>query len=183
MTLALEFLTATLTSFRANKSLADKAIAQVHDERLHMALDANTNSLAVIMRHVAGNLRSRWTDFLTTDGEKPWRNRDEEFNDRFEHREQLLADWESGWTCLFKTLQSLTDTDLLKTILIRGEPHSVSLAIQRSVAHVCYHIGQIVLIARILAGDHWETITIPRGESSAHNQRVWGQDEYRQRAE
>jgi hypothetical protein len=167
-----------LSSFRANKGWADKAIGQLADDKLHLALDPNTNCIAVIMKHVAGNLLSRWTDFLTTDGEKPWRNRDDEFVDSFQTRDELLAWWNSGWQTLFNSLGSLSPADLLKTITIRGEPHTVPLAIQRSLAHSCYHVGQIILIARILAGDNWTTITIPRGASASFNQRVWGKGSY-----
>ncbi len=168
----------TLAAFRSNKGWADRAIAQLPDERLHVALDPGTNSVAVIMKHVAGNLRSRWTDFLTTDGEKPWRDRDDEFIDTFTTREELIAFWESGWQRLFDSLAELTPHNLGKTVTIRGEPHSVPLAIQRSLAHTAYHVGQILLIARILAGDHWTTITIPRGASAAYNQKVWGKGHY-----
>lgn len=168
-----------LAAFRSNKGWADKAVAQLPDDRLHVALDPNTNSIAVIMKHVAGNLRSRWTDFLTADGEKPWRDRDDEFVDTFASRDELIADWESGWQRLFDSLAGLAPSDVGRTVTIRGEPHTVPLAIQRSLAHCGYHIGQIVLIARILAGDHWTTITIPRGGSAAFNQRVWGEGHYR----
>src|SRR2546430_13182928 len=146
-------LEATLASFRANKGWADKAIGQLPDDKMHVALDPNTNSIAVIMKHVAGNLLSRWTDFLTTDGEKPSRNRDDEFVDSFGTRAELIDHWESGWQRLFATLESLEPADLGRTVLIRGEPLSVPLAIQRSLAHCGYHVGQIILIARILAGD------------------------------
>jgi len=167
-----------IASFKSNRGWADKAIAQVSDENLHVALDPNTNSIAVIMKHVAGNLLSRWTDFLTTDGEKPSRNRDDEFVDSFPTRAEILAHWESGWQRMFDTLASLTPDDLAKTVMIRGEPHSVPLAMQRSLAHTAYHVGQIILIARILAGEHWTTITIPRGASASFNQRVWGRGHY-----
>ena len=167
-----------LTAFRSNKGWADKAVAQLPDHLLHVALDPNTNSVAVIMKHVAGNLLSRWTDFLTTDGEKPWRNRDDEFVDTFATREELIAFWESGWQRLFDSLTALTPDDVARTVTIRGEPHTVPLAIQRSLAHCGYHVGQIILIARILAGDHWTTITIPRGASAGYNQRVWGKGHY-----
>jgi len=167
-----------LTAFRSNKGWADKAIAQLSDDRLHVALDPNTNCLAVIMKHVAGNLLSRWTDFLTTDGEKPWRNRDDEFVDTFNTRDELTAYWESGWQRLLDSLVDLTPDDLGKTVTIRGESHSVPLALQRSLAHCAYHVGQIVLIARILAGDHWSTITIPRGASASFNQNVCGKGHY-----
>lgn len=172
------FLDGSLTCFRSNKTWADKAIEQLPDDKLHVALDPNTNSIAVIVKHVAGNLLSRWTDFLTTDGEKSWRNRDDEFVDTFSNREELFAFWNSGWQRLFDTLSSLTADDLRTTVTIRGEPHSVPLAIQRSLAHCGYHVGQIILIARILAGDQWTTITISRGGSANFNQQVWGKGHY-----
>jgi Protein of unknown function (DUF1572) len=168
-----------LSNFRSNKNWADKAIGQVADDKLHMSLDPNTNCIAVIMKHVAGNLLSRWTDFLTTDGEKPWRNRDDEFVDTFSNRKDLVAYWDSGWVRLFDSLSALSQGDLKKTVTIRGEPHSVPLAIQRSLSHTAYHVGQIILIARIHAGDQWTTITIPRGGSSSFNERVWGIGHYR----
>jgi hypothetical protein len=173
------FVDAALIAFQACKDGAGKAIVQIPDEMLHVPLDANTNSIAVIMRHVAGNLLSRWTDFLTTDGEKPWRNRDSEFVDTFGGREELVAYWDSGWKRMFDTLVSLTAADLGKTVTIRGEPHSVPLAIQRSLAHCGYHVGQIVLIARIHAGEKWQTITIPRGGSAEFNKKMWGKSSFK----
>jgi hypothetical protein len=167
-----------LASFRSNKGWADKAVAQLPDDKLHVALDPNTNCIAVIMKHVTGNLLSRWTDFLTTDGEKPWRNRDDEFVDTFATRSELIAYWDSGWQRLFESLSGLSAHDLGRTVAIRGEPHSVPLAMQRSLAHCGYHVGQIILIARILAGDQWTTITIPRGASASFNQKVWGKGHY-----
>src|SRR5688500_9415154 len=124
-----EFLSAVINAFEANKRLADRAVAQVPDDKLHIPLDANTNSIAVIMKHVAGNLTSRWTDFLTTDGEKPWRNRDDEFVDAFRDRADVLECWERGWASLFAAIKGLTPDDLGKTVTIRGEPHSVPLAL------------------------------------------------------
>jgi hypothetical protein len=169
------FVPAILNAFEANKRLADRAVEQVADAKLHVALDDNTNSIAVIMKHVAGNLSSRWTDFLTTDGEKPWRKRDDEFVDSFQGRAELLAHWERGWTCLFAGLRGLTPEDLTRTVTIRGEPHSVALALARSLGHTCYHIGQIVQLARIHAGRQWQTLTIPRGGSEEYNRAHWGQ--------
>lgn len=171
--MGLLFVEATISAFESNKRLADRAVEQVPDAKLHVALDANTNSIAVIMKHVAGNLISRWTDFLTTDGEKPWRNRDEEFVDSFKDRAELEAYWHRGWNCLFDALRSLSDENLQKTVTIRGEPHSVPLAIQRSLGHTCYHVGQIIQVARILAGSNWNTLTIPRGGSEEFNKN-WG---------
>jgi L-amino acid N-acyltransferase YncA/uncharacterized damage-inducible protein DinB len=166
-----------LDTFQANKQLADRAVEQVPDDKLHVALDEHTNSIAVIMKHVAGNLISRWTDFLTTDGEKPWRHRDNEFVDSFSSRTEVLEYWERGWNCLLETLQNLTPEDLEKTVTIRGEPHSVPLAIARSLGHTCYHVGQIVQVARILAADEWNTLTIPRGKSEEFNRAKWDQSE------
>src|SRR5205823_7043220 len=131
MDISTEFMSAIINAFEANKRLADRAVEQVPDDKLHVTLDANTNSVAVIMKHVAGNLTSRWTDFLTADGEKPGRNRDGEFVDSFSSRAELLAFWEQGWACLLGTLNDLKPEDLGKTVLIRGEPHSVPLALER----------------------------------------------------
>lgn len=175
---AVAMLDATLVNFRSNKAQADKAIVQVSDQNLRLALDANTNSIAVIMKHVAGNLLSRWTDFLTSDGEKPWRNRDDEFVDTFKDRDEITGHWERGWQCAFDALAALMPDDLAKVVMIRGEPHSVPLAMQRSLAHCAYHIGQIILIARILARDQWTTITIPKGDSAKFNQAYWGSAYY-----
>jgi len=175
MNLDAEFMSAIINAFEANKRLADRAIEQVPDNKLHIALDANANSIAVIMKHVAGNLISRWTDFLTTDGEKPWRNRDDEFVDSFRSRAEVLEYWERGWACLLKALKSLKPEELERTVMIRGEPHSVPLALERSLGHTCYHIGQIVQVARSHAGEEWNTLTIPRGGSEEFNKANWGQ--------
>ncbi len=175
MDIAAAFMAAAIDAFEANKRLADRAVEQVPDDKLHIAIDAHTNSIALIMKHVAGNLASRWTDFLTTDGEKPWRNRDDEFVDSFRARAEILETWERGWACLLKSLKGLRPDDLGKTVLIRGEPHSVPLALERSLGHTCYHVGQIVQVARIHAGEQWNTLTIPRGGSAQFNQANWGQ--------
>ena len=164
------FLASMISAFQSQKRSAEKAIVQLPDDKLHVPLDANTNSVAVIMRHMAGNLRSRFADFLTTDGEKPDRDRDGEF---VEHpnlsREQLMADWESGWRVLFDTLAALKPEDLTKTVTIRQRPHGVIDALHRALAHQAYHVGQITQLARFLAKDEWTTITIPRGGSKAFN--------------
>jgi hypothetical protein len=175
MDIPAEFLSSAMNAFEANKRLADRAVEQVPDDKLHSALDENTNSIAVIMKHVAGNLLSRWTDFLTSDGEKPGRNRDGEFVDTFSTRADLVEFWERGWACLLQTLKGLQPEDLGKVVTIRGEPHSVPLALERSLGHTCYHIGQIILVARIHARDQWKTLTIPRGGSEEFNKQNWGQ--------
>jgi hypothetical protein len=173
---------AALVSFRYHKNLADRAVAQVSDKALRRPLDPHTNSIAVIMKHVAGNLCSRWTDFLASDGEKPWRNRDDEFVDAFSSRQELQDAWENGWRCVLAALESLTEADLDRTVEIRGEAHTVALATQRSLAHTSYHVGQIVILARHWAGDVWETLTIPRGGSAAHNQAAWSQGDFGKRS-
>lgn len=160
---------ATIAALQSQKDLADRAIAQVSDADLRRPLDANTNSIAVIMKHLAGNMLSRWTDFLTTDGEKPDRHRDGEFIDDFADRAQIIAFWERGWKCLFDAMSALSDADLFKTITIRTEPHHVIDAIQRQVSHGGYHVGQIVQIARHFAGDQWDVLTIARGKSAEFN--------------
>jgi hypothetical protein len=163
-------LPALISAFQSQKRLAEKAIVQLPDEKLHVPLDANTNSVAVIMRHMAGNLRSRFSDFLTTDGEKPDRDRDGEFvDDAGATREQIMSHWETGWRVLFDTLASLRPEDLTKTITIRQEPWAVVDALHRALAHQAYHVGQIVQLARFLAKDDWQTITIPRGGSQGFN--------------
>jgi hypothetical protein len=158
--------------FRFYKQLADRAMAQVTDEQLYLTLDHEANSIAVIVKHMAGNMRSRWTDFLTTDGEKPNRNRDSEFAEPAATREALLEDWESGWAAVFGALEPLTDADLGRTITIRGEAHSVMQAINRQVAHYAHHAGQIVLLAKHYACDHWESLSVPRNRSAEFNRKV-----------
>lgn len=160
------FLETAADYFRAQKKLAEQAMAQVNDEQFFRQLDAESNSIAMIVKHVAGNLRSRWTDFLTTDGEKSDRNRDSEFvNGAEETRQSVFKRWELGWQCLFDSLGRLTPEDLEKTVTITSEPHSVMQAIQRGLTHAAQHAGQIVLLAKHYAGPGWRTLSIPRGKS------------------
>lgn len=156
-------------TFRAQKALAEKALAQISDAHLHAPLSPDTNSVGVIVKHMSGNLLSRFTDFLTTDGEKPRRHRDNEFIEDHAPREEIMRRWEHAWSCLFAALDPLTDADLARTVLIRSEPHSVALALHRALAHQSYHVGQIVQACRVFAGDRWNTLTIPRGGSAAFN--------------
>lgn len=158
--------------FRRYRGMAETAAAQLTWEQLRTPLDPETNSIAVIMKHLGGNLRSRWTDALTTDGEKPWRNRDQEFVDTFADRDAMMAAWNAGWDVLEASLASFSDADLARTLTIRGEPHTLALALTRSVTHAAYHAGQIVQVARVLAsraGTPWKTLTIARGGSAAFN--------------
>jgi hypothetical protein len=154
------------SQFRKMKKLAEDALAQVQDEELVRRLDPESNSLALIMRHMAGNLRSRFTDFLTTDGEKPNRNRDAEFEEFKEMtRRNVLDDWESGWRVLFGALDTLTPDDLLRDVFIRGERHSVMQALDRQLTHHSYHVGQIVFLAKHLRSAAWRSLSIPRRQS------------------
>jgi len=158
--------------FHKIRKLADKAIAQLQDEQLHAKIDEESNSVAIIMRHMAGNMRSRWTDFLASDGEKPDRHRDREFEDIPLSREELLAEWEAGWACLFDALAPLTDADLQRTVIIRAEPHSVYKAISRQVAHYAGHTYQILFLGKHLKGAAWSTLSVPRGQSEEFNRRM-----------
>jgi Protein of unknown function (DUF1572). len=162
-----------LAVFRYYKKLADRAMEQVADDQLSAVLDGEMNSIAIVVKHMAGNMRSRWTDFLASDGEKPDRDRESEFMDPPASREALLKLWEEGWDCLFRALGPLTDADLTRTITIRGEPHSVMQAINRQVAHYSYHCGQIVLLAKHFAHDRWKSLSVPRGQSASFNARVF----------
>ena len=163
MTVAQAYLDDVRDQFRKLKTLAEGALAQASDEDLHVKLDEEANSIAIVMRHMAGNLRSRFTDFLTTDGEKPDRNRDGEFElEQPLTRSQVMADWESGWARLFATLDTLTADDLLRDVYIRGERHSVIQAIDRQMTHHAYHVGQIVILVKHLRSSEWKTLTIPR---------------------
>jgi hypothetical protein len=174
--MALQFTTSyledSLTLFAYYKKLAERAMDQLTDEQLFEAIDGEANSIAVIVKHMSGNMLSRWTDFLTTDGEKPTRNRDGEFEEPPATRAALLATWEAGWSCVFSALKPLTDADLTRTITIRGEAHSVMQAINRQLAHYPHHIGQIVLLAKHFAGDHWQSLSVPRKGSAEFNRKV-----------
>ncbi len=160
------------TIFRQIKSLAERAMAQVSDDQLTQTLDAESNSIAVIVKHLAGNMRSRWTDFLTTDGEKPDRNRDSEFEAPPFTRAALMETWESGWSCVFAALEPLMETDLKRTVYIRAEPHSVMQAINRQIAHYAGHVGQIVFLAKHFRSSEWKSLSIPRGKSADFNLKV-----------
>ena len=162
----------SLTLFRYYKKLAEGAMAQVTDEQLFATMDDETNSIAIVVKHMAGNMRSRWTDFLTTDGEKQDRERDTEFVDPPATREALLQVWEDGWSRLFHALEPLGEADLSRTVTIRGEAHSVMQAINRQVAHYAHHVGQIVMLAKHLAHDRWQSLSVPRNRSADFNRRV-----------
>ncbi|MFL6280971.1 MAG: DUF1572 family protein [Vicinamibacterales bacterium] len=160
------YLDDAIRQLRKLKAQADKALSQTSDEHFFSVLDSEANSIATIVKHMAGNMRSRWTDFLTTDGEKPDRDRDREFEtSSTDTRASLMARWEDSWTRLFDTLGTLSPADLLKTVTVRSEAHSVLEAINRQTFHYAAHVGQLVLLAKHYAGSDWQTLSIPRGKS------------------
>ena|SRR5208337_134209 len=164
------YLDVVFRSLRGHKRLADDAMAQLSEEQFFAVLDAESNSVATIVKHMAGNMRSRFTDFLTSDGEKPDRNRDREFTTHADaKREEVLKSWEQNWQLVFETIDSLHPEDLERTVTIRGEPHSVLQAINRHLAHDAYHVGQIVFLAKHWKGAEWKTLSVPKGKSQQHN--------------
>ena len=171
-TVAELYLTDVAGQFRDLKRLAERAIAQLSDDQLFTAIDEEANSIAPLMKHVGGNLRSRFTDFLTSDGEKADRHRDTEFDVSDDTKATIVKRWEEGWRCLFDALESLADDDLAKTVFIREEAHSVVKAINRGLTHSAAHVGQIVLLAKHLRGSDWESLSIPRGKSEEFNARM-----------
>jgi hypothetical protein len=160
------------TEFRNAKSACERAMRQLDEAQLHAQINPQQNSIAVIVQHLHGNMLSRFTNFLTSDGEKPTRNREGEFADRKLSREALMALWEEGWQCVFAAIVPLGDEDLPRTVLIRNEPHTVALAIARQVAHYNWHAGQIALIGKHLLGETWNYLTVPPGGSGAFNQKM-----------
>ena len=156
-------------SFRNYKKLAERAMEQVTDEEFFAAFDAEANSIAMVVKHIAGNQISRWTDFLTSDGEKPDRNRDGEFEIIGDTRESLIEFWERGWKTLFEAVEPLTVEDFSRTVTIRGEPHTVVEALNRQLTHYAYHIGQIVLLAKHFRGADWKTLSVPKNRSAEFN--------------
>ncbi len=160
--LTTSYLEDSLEMFRQYKQLAERAMAQANDQHLFTVLDGDENSIALIVKHITGNMRSRWTDVLTTDGEKPDRHRDSEFVEPPETRAALMEIWENGWRCVFAALEPLSENDLARTVTIRGEAHSVMQAINRQIAHYAQHIGQIILLAKHFAGEEWKTLSIPK---------------------
>lgn len=166
--------------FAYYKMLGDKTIAQVSTEKLFWQYNEDSNSIAIIVKHLWGNMRSRWTDFLTADGEKTWRKRDEEFENDIQDKTELLQKWEEGWACLFDAINPLTDKDLNATIYIRNQGHSVTEAINRQLAHYAYHVGQLVFIGKMIQGESWQSLSIPKGGSKAFNQQKFAQDKHKQ---
>ena len=167
--MASDFLSSARKQFAYYKLLGEQAMAQIPDEKLFWQPNSASNSIATIVKHLWGNMLSRWTDFLTTDGEKPWRAREAEFDNDLPTRAEVLAKWEAGWQCLFAALDALTPADLDRSIYIRHQGHTVTEAINRQLAHYPYHVGQIVFLARLVADESWQSLSIPKGNSAAYN--------------
>ena len=163
------YLKSIINRFETYKSLGEKTFNQLTFEEMQWESNTDVNSISIIVKHMVGNMLSRWTKFLTEDGEKTWRERDNEFIDSYETLEELIASWETGWSCLFNAIKPLTEYDLERVIYIRNEEHTVIEAINRQLAHYAYHVGQIVLIGKIIKGENWESLSIPKGESSEFN--------------
>ena len=173
--MAPDYLTSVRKQFEYYQLLGDQTFAQLPDEALFWQYNAESNSIAVIVQHLWGNMLSRWTDFLTSDGEKDWRNRDAEFEAGIQTREELLAKWEAGWACLFNALDSITDANQDTTVYIRNQGHSITEAINPQLAHYPYHVGQIVFIGKLALDGQWQSLSIPRGNSQGYNAEKFAQ--------
>ncbi|WP_282136050.1 DinB family protein [Seonamhaeicola maritimus] len=163
------YLSSVIKQFRYYKSLGDKTIEALGFEELQKELVRDSNSVSIIVKHLVGNMRSRWTNFLTEDGEKSWRERDSEFEDTFTSKDELVENWNNGWACLLNAIEPLTEEDLECIIYIRNQGHTVTEAINRQLAHYSYHVGQIVFLGKLIKGEHWDSLSIPKGESKTYN--------------
>ncbi len=174
-----EFLSSVLKQFQYYKLLGDKTLVQLEDEALFYQVNSESNSIAIIVNHLWGNMLSRWTHFLESDGEKEWRNRDLEFEDVIKTREELLQRWEAGWKCLFDALEALSEDDLSRIVFIRNQGHSEMEAINRQIAHYAYHVGQITFLGKLMKGAEWQSLSIPKGGSKGYNEEKFAQDRKR----
>lgn len=174
------YLKSVIKQFEYYKMLGEKTIAQLPDDKLFWQYNSESNSIAIIVNHLHGNMMSRWTDFLTTDGEKEWRNRDEEFEDHITNKEELQKRWNAGWDCFFNALQQLNENDLQETIYIRNQGHTVMEAINRQLAHYPYHIGQIIYIGKMICDSNWQSLSISKGNSKQFNNEKFAQEKHQQ---
>lgn len=170
--MVMHYLASVIVQFDYYKSLGEKTFAQISEEQMRFQVNAESNSIAMIVFHLHGNMLSRWTDFLSTDGEKEWRKRDEEFEVHSFSKNEIMQQWNAGWDCLFSALNSLTEADFEKPVYIRKQEHSVIEAINRQLAHYAYHVGQIVFLGKMLRHDHWHSLSIPKGESAQFNAQI-----------
>lgn len=174
------FLDCNIKQFEYYKILGEKAMEQISDESLFAKPSSESNSIAIIVQHLWGNMLSRWTDFLTTDGEKAWRKRDEEFEDVINNRQDLKAKWNEGWNCVLNALRQLTPDDLGKSIYIRNMEHTVVEAISRQLAHYAYHVGQIIYISKASVNENWQTLSIAKGKSKVYNEQKFAQEKHKE---
>ena len=174
------YLESSRKQFEYYKLLGEKAISQLGDEDLLWQFNPESNSISIMVKHLVGNMLSRWTNFLTEDGEKPWRQRDEEFEASINNKTELLAQWEKGWSCLFTALESIDEAHFDQVVYIRNQGHSITEAIQRQLAHYAYHVGQIVYTARMIKGSEWKSLSIPKNASVAYNEEKFAQKKKRQ---
>jgi hypothetical protein len=173
------FLAISRKMFQYYKSLADKSMAILSEEEIHFLPNEESNSIAILVHHMSGNMLSRFTDFLTSDGEKEWRNRDAEFEDSYASKADMLADWEKGWNCVYQALDTLSNDKMMDIVYIRNEGHTVLEAITRQVAHYAYHVGQIVYLAKLIRNKEWQTLSIARGASGDFNKNKFEQEKER----
>jgi len=173
------YLESAIKQFDYNKSLADKTFSQLNDDELHWKHNDYSNNIAIITKHIVGNMLSRWTNFLTEDGEKEWRYRDEEFEDTYKSKTEMIEAWEKGWQCLFDVIKPLKEEDLERIIYIRNEGHTVVEAINRQLTHYAYHIGQIVFIGTLIKNNEWESLSVPKNQSEAYNLKKFKQEKHR----
>ncbi len=172
------FLPSAIAQFQYYKLLGEKTFAQLTNEQLFWQYNEESNSIAIVVKHMVGNMLSRWTDFLTTDGEKEWRNRESEFENDIITRDELLALWNKGWQCLFDALASITEDDVVREIFIRNQGHMIAEAIHRQLAHYPYHVGQIVFLGKMLCNTNWHSLSIPRGNSKKFNEEKFGKPKH-----
>ncbi|MEO1031914.1 MAG: DinB family protein [Bacteroidota bacterium] len=170
------YLESTIKQFEYYKSLGDKTIAQLPFDGLKQEFAQNSNSIAIIVKHMTGNMLSRWTNFLTEDGEKEWRHRDDEFVDTLNSKDAIINSWEKGWNCLFDAIRPLSESDLERVIYIRNQGHTVTEAINRQMMHYAYHTGQIVFLGKLIKGKDWQSLSIPKGKSKAYNSEKFSKD-------
>ncbi len=164
------YLESIIKQFEYYKLLGDKTFAQLQDDEIHWQHNAESNSLAIIVKHMVGNMLSRWTNILTEDGEKTWRQRDQEFEDTYTSKNDMITDWNKGWQCLFEAIRPLNEDDLERIIYIRNQGHTVTEAINRQLSHYAYHVGQLVFVGKMIKSDQWQSLSIPKGKSIAYNE-------------
>jgi len=173
------YLPSIIKQFKYYKSLGDKTFEQLTEEQIHWQYNSESNSIAIIVKHIVGNMLSRWTNFLTEDGEKEWRKRDEEFEDSYSDKDEMILAWNKGWNCLFDAIKPLTKEQLEQIIYIRNQGHTVTEAINRQLGHYSYHIGQLVFLGKMLTNENWKSLSIPKGKSKHYNQEKFSKEKGR----